>query len=483
MRTKSIIKRFCMVLLALSAAGGQVFPQGTPPGVERRGRINPGIPDIEGTLSRFDALGLTSGGEDQTAPDPRAAAAVEFSPGGVKAGGPETLNVQDGVVTIRAGGTYALSGTFPGGRLVVDSGEPVTLILRGLAITSRAGPAIELSGGGKKSITLGEGTSNSLTSQPGRGFPTRGALYSKDPLVINGTGELTIRGNSGDGVQSMGSLTIRGGRVTVSSARTALKGDSVIIEGGALSLDAQDEGIRAYRAIHLTGSSLFIKARDRGIRSGMMTIIDRGTLNIIKSRTGIEGAQVLIRGGTINLRSSEDGIKASGGREAAGRNREGGGNREQTPELFTALTGGQVTINAGGDGIDANGTIYISGGALTVHGPVSERDNALDADTGVLIHGGQVLAAGSKPQARDPAGNSAQYCLSLTFTTVQLPQTVVAVNDSRDRRVISYTAAKDFQSLIISSPDFTKDGGYSILVNGERRKTITLSGAITRVSL
>lgn len=72
------------------------------------------------------------------------------------------------------------------------------------------------------------------------------ALFSKDDLVINGSGSLTVQGNYKHGIAGNDDLVITGGRLTVNSLSHALRGkDSVAILDGTFVLTSQKDGIQA----------------------------------------------------------------------------------------------------------------------------------------------------------------------------------------------------------------------------------------------
>lgn len=51
-------------------------------------------------------------------------------------------------------------------------------------------------------------------------------------------------------------------------------------------------------------------------------------------------------------------------------------------------------IDASGAGIDSNGDLEVTGGVLTVYGPIASGDGALDYDGNSSITGGKVIAFG-----------------------------------------------------------------------------------------
>jgi hypothetical protein len=220
-------------------------------------------------------------------------------------------------------------------------------------------------------------------------------------------------------------------------------------------------------------------------------VINGGNILITKSYEGLEAANVVVNGGTINLVSTDDGINAADGTAAVpmqrpGRPGQSGGQGGSSASTNCAITinGGNITVNAGGDGIDSNGNVWISGGVTVVHGPTSSGDNSLDSDGTFFIDGGTLIAAGpSGGMAQNPSATSTQYSLSFTFGSRKSAGTQVVLKDSGGKTIADYTAAKQFQSLIISSPDLVNGGSYSVYVGNTLSKTCNVSSKVTSVSL
>ena len=55
------------------------------------------------------------------------------------------------------------------------------------------------------------------------------------------------------------------------------------------------------------------------------------------------------------------------------------------------ITGGTLSVTAGGDGIDANGSFRMDGGQVTVCGPTKGDTATLDYDTTAEINGGTFI--------------------------------------------------------------------------------------------
>ena len=80
---------------------------------------------------------------------------------------------------------------------------------------------------------------------------------------------------------------------------------------------------------------------------------------------------------------------------------------ENDTEAYIKITGGTLEVDAEGDGLDSNGSIFLSGGTVYVNGPVSDGDGALDYNGGADITGGTIIAVGSSGMAQGFSDSSA----------------------------------------------------------------------------
>ena len=70
------------------------------------------------------------------------------------------------------------------------------------------------------------------------------AIFSKDDLVIAGTGKLTVNGNFNNGIASKDDLKITGGDIFVTAANNGIKGkDSLVIANANITVDAVGDAL------------------------------------------------------------------------------------------------------------------------------------------------------------------------------------------------------------------------------------------------
>ena len=119
----------------------------------------------------------------------------------------------------------------------------------------------------------------------------------------------------------------------------------------------------------------------------------------------------------MTVTANDDGVNASGGSSssaqsgAQGEAGPGGGmgGGETVGDYTVDVTGGTLTINSQGDGLDSNGNATISGGTVVVNGPSNDGNGALDVNGELAVtrrHGGGGRQRGHGGDAREPRPRS-----------------------------------------------------------------------------
>ncbi|EOH85389.1 hypothetical protein UAS_01944 [Enterococcus asini ATCC 700915] len=207
--------------------------------------------------------------------------------------------VADQVVTITAAGTYVVSGTLTDGQLVVNVGkeDKVHLILDGVDITNTSGPAIDIEQGEKIITTLAPDSENTLADgenyelADGETEPDA-TFYSKEDLVINGSGSLTVAGNYSNGIRSKDDLILISGTYNVTAQNNAIKGkDSVAIRGGDYTLTTTaGDGIQANNAEDAEKGYVAIDGGSFAITSGQDAIQAKTDLSLQNAQMTLQTA-------------------------------------------------------------------------------------------------------------------------------------------------------------------------------------------------
>lgn len=404
------------------------------------------------------------------------------------------VQIEDGVVTIKAAGVYVLSGTFTDGTIVVDAGDDdkVQLVLDGVSITAADYAAIYAKNADKVFVTLAEGAGNSLTVS-GDYVQTDdnnvdAVIFAKCDLTLNGTGSLTVKDNTGHGIVSKDDLVVTGGTYTIYSQDHCLNGkDSVRIADGTFNLSCDEDGIHAGNDdqqdgyVYIEGGDINISVGDDAIHAEGLLIITGGDIDVSKSCEGVEGDKILVTGGDIDVISSDDGFNAAGGSSGSGDNHDGFGggpgmggvDMDADNDAYILITGGTININANGDGIDSNGYIGITGGSVHVLGPSDNGNGAMDYGICAAIIGGGIVAVGGSGMAQGFGDESTQCSALVNFDEWIDAGETITLTDSDGKEVLSYKADKKFNSVVISTSDMKQGETYTLTV-GDQSSTFTL---------
>lgn len=243
---------------------------------------------------------------------------------------------------------------------------------------------------------------------------------------------------------------------------------NLVVHNGTFNIDAADDAVHSNTSITINGGSFEIVSGDDGFHADETMTIMAGTINISESYEGLEGLHVVISGGDVHVTASDDGINAAGGTDQSGfggprgNDRFGGGmdNRDSSESGSILISGGNLTVHASGDGLDANGTLTVSGGVITVSCPTSGDTAVLDYDTSGEMTGGSFIGTGASAMAQT-FGTSGQGVISINAGT-QSAGTEITLMDADGNTVISYEADQSFEIVILSSPELVKGETYTV---------------------
>lgn len=379
----------------------------------------------------------------------------------------------NGVLTITKEGTYVVTGSLTDGQIVVAAADTdkIQIVLNGATINCVDNAPIYVKSANKVFVTLNQNTVNTLTDSSAYVQTDEntvdGVIFSKTDLTINGGGTLNITTSFNHGIVSKDDLVITGGTLNITSADNALSGkNSVKIKDGAINITSSNgKGITSKNADDTTKGYVYICG---------------GTITITNSTEGIEGTAIVIEGGTIDLTSQDDGFNAASASAAETDTGAKGGAAamENDSNCYLSIAGGTIKVNATGDGLDSNGSLYISGGTIVVSGPTENNNGALDYNGTADITGGTVIAAGSTGMAQGFSDSSTQCSLLYNLTTACAAGTEIKLSDASGNTITSFTPAKTYQSVVISTPDLAQGSTYT-LTCGSQTVEIPLTAVVT----
>lgn len=254
---------------------------------------------------------------------------------------------------------------------------------------------------------------------------------------------------------------------------TSIKGiksdGNISIVSGTFTINAADDSIHSNTTISITGGSFELSSGDDGIHADNTLEIHAGNIYIPHCYEGLEALDVIVSGGNITLAATDDGINAAGGTDSSGFGGDRGGDRfgggipgSSGDKGSVKISGGKLYINASGDGIDANGTIDISGGYTIVCGPTVGDTATLDYDTTATISGGTFIGTGAYGMAQT-FNNVKQGVIAVSVGN-QAANTEILLKDSSGNTVISYAPDLDFAVVILSTTEIVSGEDYQLFV-------------------
>ncbi len=334
----------------------------------------------------------------------------------------------------------------------------------------REGTTAILAGGGYENGDAH--SSGGWGNMPGGGFPG---------------GSFGGGGGSRPGGRSASSTT------TTDDTGTSMKGlkaaGSILIEGGTFQIDSADDAIHSNTSLTVSGGSFEIASGDDALHAEDTLTVNSGDIDISTCYEGLEALHIYVKGGHIKLVATDDGLNAAGGTDQSGM----GGRDEMFGGSFgggsfgggsfggggfggfggmggssngsIVVSGGTLYINSSGDGMDANGTLEITGGHTTVVGPTQGDTAVLDYDKTGTITGGTFIGTGSSMMAQS-LDSSTQGVIALSVGS-QSAGTKITVADTNGNVLVTRQPELSYQIVIISSPDIKSGEKYTVTVGSQ----------------
>lgn len=337
--------------------------------------------------------------------------------------------IKGGSVTVTAAGTYRIAGTLLDGQITVDTSDKgiVRLILDNANVTSKTSVPLIVNKASEVMIVLETGSKNQLVDgipedpedpedpwdpwnpedpedpwdpwnpnppdDPKPGAETErpaATLFSKANLTISGTGALAVTGNAKDGISSNDGLVIDSGAITVDAVDDGIRGkDYVVVNGGTIRIESEGDGIKSTNDkvagkgyVSVKGGDLAVTAGGDGLVAETDLTVTGGKLALTTggghltpvgedaSAKGMKaGTAIAVGGGTVVVDSADDTLHSRGA---------------------VSVSGGALQLASGDDGISAVSSVDIVNGSVTV----IQSYEAIEA-LKITIQGGQVTTTSS----------------------------------------------------------------------------------------
>ena len=255
-------------------------------------------------------------------------------------------------------------------------------------------------------------------------------------------------------------------------------GGGMYLNGGTYQIDSADDSIHSNANITIADGTYTLATGDDGVHADDALTVNGGTITVTESYEGLEGLTVTINDGTIDITARDDGINTAGGTDQSGFGTFGDhfkgmdsadDETEETTdnEMWMELNGGYIHILAGGDGVDSNGDLTINGGEIYIDGPSDNGNSAIDYGdrSSAYVNGGMLVAIGSSGMAEGMSDSSKQEVLMVKLGE-QMEAGDVVLTDSEGNVIVSYTALKTYDCVIISTAEVESGATYTLTTSG-----------------
>lgn len=370
--------------------------------------------------------------------------------------------MDDGTLTIPSA---ASDGIHVDSRFIMEGGT--------LNVTS-SGDGVQAEGG---NIAINGGTLNVTTSgEKAHGFSAERFFRAK-----GGTATVAVSGKGSKGIKSDANVIFTGGDFTITTSGVSLYEDADLTNPACIKADS---------CIYLTGATLTCKSTGqggKGINGDGDLKIDGGTISVTttggeykyssslaSSAKGIcSEANIMINGGTINVST----LTADGDEGVESKN-------------TFIMNGGELTVNAYDDAINASKAIEIEGGKIFAYGV---HNDGIDSNGSLTIGGGKVIAlssAGSPEEGMDcdnnsvvvtggvlftmggsmggapsvPTSSTATQCTALLSNISLTKNQYLSVNSSDGTNVFAFKIPFSMSGcyFLMTSPNFSVGSTYSV---------------------
>lgn len=360
--------------------------------------------------------------------------------------------------------------------LVIESGDiTVTAVDDGI----RGKDHLVLTGGSLTVTAGGDGLKSDNEADAGRGYI----------LLSGGTVDVTA---GGDGIDAAQDALVDGADVSVISgggneasladdvsAKGIKAGTALVIGSGTVNVDSADDALHSNGLVAIPGGDVTVAAGDDGVHADGTLDLEGGNVTVVASYEGLEGSDILIASGQIDLTSTDDAINAALTADDAVEQQSradgsgGGFGTEEVGDFSFIVTGGTILVDAQGDGLDSNGSIDIQGGEILVAGPTTDGEAPMDANGTFTISGGDLLAYGSSGMASAPDLDSEQVSVFFLLDSTQASGSDVELVSSDGTVLASFDATRDFASVVWSGADLTEGDDVTLVVDGTEVATAT----------
>ncbi|MBO7427888.1 MAG: carbohydrate-binding domain-containing protein [Paludibacteraceae bacterium] len=271
-----------------------------------------------------------------------------------------------------------------------------------------------------KNFTMTGGSAN-LTATLGKGLMCDGNVIIGEKNGDDNNLKLVINaGSQKNETHTHDGGSIEGVRTKAHGSPKGIKADgNITINSGCIDIYAYDTGILAEGILTINNGNIEVDAPyDQGVFGKKELNILGGSVTVPSSYEAFSGASITLDGDSRTyVVASDDAWNATSGEDI-----------DKTNSVHIYMKGGVHYAQAGGDGLDSNGDMIISGG-VTVVAQRHSLNSPLDAE-GITHKGGFVLAVGGNGMFNESIPVASEGHIYNSSFTIKAGQYIVVANNS-----------------------------------------------------
>ena len=318
----------------------------------------------------------------------------------------------------------------------------------------------------------GNGATYTNSSAANDAYHSTGVKVDGDFHLIGGECSISNSGTGGKGIDVDGQLII-GDTANEPVVNVTTTGASITISGGGGGGGPsggnngnydESKTVKVDGDVTIHNGNITIDSANDGIKSLGTVTINHGELSIVDSYEAIEAPFITVNDGEVSLVSSDDGFNAT----------HGTGGESNDGSMLTINGGTNYVDASGGDAIDSNGNVTITGGVTAVHGPQSSPEVGMDYNGVGNISGGFIVISGTNSNMTQGFNNSStQRSVTMKTTQSVAANTVFHIQDSNGNEVLTFKPKRSYYSVVFSSPLLVNGSSYTIYTGGSSSGSVT----------
>ena len=292
--------------------------------------------------------------------------------------------------------------------------------------------------------------------------------------------------------------TAMNGYLITSVSNGVISGDWVKLTEGSSSSSKttySSKGIKAENEVVIDGGSIVIRSGDDGIHANGGTALESGSSGV---------GNITVNGGSVTITAADDGMHADNALTVNDGTVRITESHEGLEANCITLNGGTVRVYADDDGLNAckgsaTPMICINGGYAEIETPSGDTD-AIDSNGSVVMTGGTVLVLGGAQMGNMAGSVDVDGTITVTGGTIvalggicAIPQTgsvntyvssgtgfsagSYRIVDAGGNEIFAFTLSGSFSSCWISSEAFVLNGSYAIEKDGSTLLSWTQSSS------